>query len=80
MRLRLPILLLLIILPFISNSQVGIGTTVPSASSMLDINASDRGILIPRVDLENLNSSSPVDNPEKSLLLWNTDAANGGSR
>jgi len=80
MKFRLPLLFLFIVIPFLSISQVGIGTTSPSTSSILDINATDKGVLLPRVDLGDLNNASPIQNPEKSLLLWNTDAANGGSK
>lgn len=33
----------------ISNAQVGIGTTSPDNSAMLDVSASDKGILLPRL-------------------------------
>jgi len=62
-----------------SYAQVGIGTVDPHPSSILDISATDKGILIPRIDLGNLTTSSPITNPVKSLMVWNTDAANGGA-
>lgn len=77
MRLRITLAFFLI-LTFTSYSQVGIGTTSPSPSSILDINSLDKGILVPRLDLENLLTADPVQNPEKSLLVWNTDFSNGG--
>ena len=42
----------LFILPFLIYSQegIGIGTTTPDPSSILDITSSDKGILIPRLD------------------------------
>lgn len=79
MKLRLPLLFFFIILSSIGTAQVGIGTTNPSPSSMLDIVSSDKGILIPRVDLQNLNTATPITNPEKSMLVWNTDASGGGA-
>lgn len=57
---------------FIAFSQIGIGTADPDPSSMLDINATDKGILIPRVNL----STNTIVNPQKSLLIWNTDNTN----
>ena len=35
--------------PAILNAQVGIGTTAPDASSILDIQSTEAGILIPRM-------------------------------
>lgn len=78
MKLRVPLLFLLILVPFFAISQVGIGTTAPSHSSILDIHASDKGLLIPRVDLGDLNTALPIDSPEKSLMVWNTDIDNSG--
>tara|TARA_R110000850_G_scaffold109659_1_gene222756 strand:- start:25875 stop:26591 length:717 start_codon:yes stop_codon:yes gene_type:complete len=78
MKPSLSLLSLFFIVPFFAFSQVGIGTTAPSPSSILDINASDKGVLLPRVDLGDLSTASPINNPEKSLMLWNTDAANDG--
>tara|TARA_R110000850_G_scaffold109659_1_gene222755 strand:- start:24289 stop:25632 length:1344 start_codon:yes stop_codon:yes gene_type:complete len=60
-------------------AQVGIGTVNPHSSSILDISSPDKGILIPRIDLGNLTTTSPITNPVKSLMVWNTDAANGGA-
>ena len=40
---------LILLLSTISFSQVGIGTASPSASSLLDITATDAGLLIPRM-------------------------------
>lgn len=58
---------------FCVNAQVGIGTPTPSLSSMLEIAANDKGVLIPRVSL--VNSTTPlIQNVEQteSLLVYNT--------
>lgn len=57
---------------FLAFSQIGIGTDNPDPSSMLEINATDKGVLIPRVNL----SDNTIINPQKSLLIWNTDNSN----
>lgn len=66
----------LFIMLFISASlsaQVGIGTMDPSQSAELEISSADKGILIPRVSLTSLNSSSPIaTTPEESLVVYNT--------
>ncbi|MBL4662543.1 MAG: tail fiber domain-containing protein [Flavobacteriaceae bacterium] len=67
---------------FTANAQVGIGTTGPDASSVLDITATDKGILIPRVSLDNVSTIQldGVNTAASGLLIWNTNAATvGGS-
>lgn len=61
----------------VGNAQVGIGTSNPNPSSILDIHSTDQGVLFPRIDLGNLTTTSPISNPVKGLMVWNTDAANG---
>lgn len=66
------------ILPNYSNAQnVGISATgtAPEASAGLDVDFSDKGLLIPRVALVASNSESPVTTPATSLLVYNTSTA-----
>lgn len=63
------------ILPKYSNAQnVGISATgtVPEASAGLDVDFSDKGLLIPRIALTATNSASPITSPTTSLLIYNT--------
>ncbi|OUL60225.1 hypothetical protein [Flavobacterium sp. AJR] len=54
-------------------SQVGIGTLTPSTSSQLEVFASDRGILIPRVTLTSSTDITTIkDGNKESLLVFNT--------
>lgn len=57
--------------------NIGINTTgaAPDASAMLDVVASDKGLLIPRVALTATNVSGPVTSPATSLLVYNTATA-----
>ena len=56
--------ILLLLAIGVTNAQMGIGTDEPDASALLDIKASDKGLLIPRMDLGNLTSNtSPVNGP-----------------
>ena len=71
------IVFILLLLPLIFQAQVGINTTTPDASSMLDINATDKGLLIPRVSIPNLNAASPITAPATSLLVYNTNTTTG---
>ncbi|MCT4665848.1 MAG: hypothetical protein N4A45_11505 [Flavobacteriales bacterium] len=52
--------------------QVGIGTITPDVSSKLDITATDKGLLIPRVSLTGSNDVTTIANPSTSLLVFNT--------
>lgn len=58
-----------------ANHKVGIGTVAPDASAKLDISATDKGILIPRVALTATNAAAPVSSPVTSLLVYNTATA-----
>jgi len=53
---------------FIS-AQVGINTTSPDENSMLDIVSTDRGILIPRVILNDVNTANPLRLPITDGIL-----------
>lgn len=57
-------------------AQVGVGTTTPDVSSILDITATDKGVLVPRVSLTDVtNATTPINTPATGLLIWNTNAA-----
>ena len=51
-------------------SQVGIGTKTPNSSSMLDIESTDKGILIPRMTE---NQKISVLSPVSGLLIYQID-------
>ena len=56
------------------SQNVGINSTgnPPASSAGLDVDFSDKGLLIPRVTLTGTNSSSPISSPTESLLVYNT--------
>lgn len=56
-------------------AQVGIGTTSPLASSALDITATNKGLLIPRVALTGSADTATIPSPISSLLVYNTATA-----
>lgn len=65
------LLLCIVISPFNVKAQVGVGTTTPDESSILDIVSTDKGLLVPR--LTNAQRDAIV-NPAKGLLIFNSDA------
>ncbi len=68
--------LLLFICIISVQAQVGIGTTTPDNSSMLEIKSTDKGILIPRVYLTDItNTTTPINNPAEGLMIYNTNAS-----
>ncbi|HQW68637.1 MAG TPA: hypothetical protein PLH25_03150 [Flavobacterium sp.] len=58
--------------------QVGIGTTNPSGSSILDVTSIDKGLLIPRVGLTSVTDTATITAPALSLLVYNNGFAPNG--
>ncbi|MBN8565979.1 MAG: hypothetical protein J0M25_04480 [Flavobacteriales bacterium] len=72
------LLYFIILLPFASFSQIGINTTLPNA--MLDVSATNQGILLPRVALTSALDNVTVINPQggaiaTSTMVYNTSTA-----
>lgn len=63
------IMLLLFVARLASQNNVGIGTLTPDASSVLELNASDKGILIPRLST---TQRVAIPNPATGLLVYDT--------
>lgn len=58
-----------------AQNNVGIGTTTPNASAALDVTATDKGLLLPRVALSSTTVAAPVTSPATGLLVYNTATA-----
>lgn len=58
-----------------ANGATGIGTTSPNASSMLDIVSTDKGILIPRVNLTSSTFQLSAAPNATGLLVYNSGSA-----
>jgi len=58
-----------------SAGEVGIGTTLPSASSVLDITSTDKGVLMPRVALTGSTDITTIVSPTNGLMVYNTGTA-----
>jgi hypothetical protein len=55
--------------PFAQNNM-GVGTLTPNPTSLLDLTANDKGLLIPRLTTSQRNA---IINPATSLLVYDTD-------
>lgn len=68
--------LLLLFLLFENNfqAQVGINTTTPNPSSVLEVAGSSKGLLIPRIALTGSSDTVTVPLPANSLMVYNTAA------
>lgn len=54
------------------HAQTGIGTTTPNASAKLDVYATNKGFLPPRVTLTSATDASTIASPAEGLLVYNT--------
>lgn len=56
---------------FVDNSgNIGIGTSNPDASALLELNSSSKGFLLPRLTLAEIEA---ITGPEDGLTVYNTD-------
>ncbi len=65
----LPLWAMLFLCVLTSNAQVGIGTTNPDASSMLDISSTNKGFLTPRMTTSERNA---IATPADGLIVYDT--------
>lgn len=65
----------------IAQNGVSISNTgnPPDASAMLDIQSTDKGLILPRVMLNSTNLAAPITSPALSLLVYNMNTAGSGS-
>ena len=47
------------------NAQIGIGTNTPSANAVLDVNSTNKGLMLPRLD-----NTSLVSSPTAGLMIY----------
>ena len=70
--LRNTFIILLIAFAINVNAQTGIGTTTPDASAKLDVSATNKGFLPPRVTLTSGTDNTTIPSPATGLLVYNT--------
>lgn len=54
--------------------QVGIGTTSPNASSILDVSSANKGVSFPNVNLTSETDATTIASPMPGLMVYNTNA------
>jgi len=52
--------------------SVGVGTTTPAGSAMLDVTSTSKGVLLPRVALTSSTDQSTIASPASGLIAYNT--------
>lgn len=70
----LAVTITLVINTVFTSAQVGIGTTSPNASSILDITSTSKGLLIPRMTQ---SQRTAISSPVVGLLVYQTDGTKG---
>jgi hypothetical protein len=68
--LRHLLLIVVFVIPFQLLSQTGIGTTTPDASAKLDVAATNKGFLPPRVSLTGISDNTTIPTPATGLLVY----------
>lgn len=73
------ILFSVLVCPLFGLAQVGIGTTgIENASAKLEVKASGKGFLPPRVSLTSISDVTTIPTPATGLLIYNTATAGTG--
>ncbi|MBN1187361.1 MAG: tail fiber protein [Bacteroidales bacterium] len=78
-KLYLFIIGIIVLIPNIFGQNIGINddNSQPDGSAMLDIKSDNKGVLIPRIPLTNVNTAAPVTNPATGLLIYNSASSVG---
>ena len=57
-----------------AQSNVGIGTSNPNSTAILDVTATNKGMLVPRISIT--SDTNPISGSKPNgLLVWNTNGA-----
>ena len=67
------LLAMLLFMAVATNAQVGIGTTKPSSSAVLDLSSTTKGLLPPRMTTTQRDS---INSPAAGLVIFNTTTSN----
>ena len=69
----------LLLMTTLGYSQTGIGTTEPDPDAQLEISATNKGVLIPRIELAGTDSVAPLSSHVAGMIVYNTITAGSGS-
>lgn len=78
---KITIISLFTLLFFTTNAQqgsVGIGTTSPNPSAILDVSASNKGLKLPVISLASTADVTAITNPKTGFIIYNTAVAGSG--
>lgn len=53
--------------------RVSIGSNYPNTSAALDLQATDKGFLPPRINLQSISDASTISTPAKGLIVYSTN-------
>src|SRR6266700_2301966 len=68
-------IIILIPCPSVSQQNVGIGTSSPNTSAILELKSSNKGLLVPRINLVSETDDVTIPSPAMFLLIFNTNAS-----
>ena len=68
---QITLLLTLLCAATLTQAQVGIGTTIPATSSILDVSSTSKGFLPPRMTAAQRDA---IDSPIAGLMIWCTES------
>lgn len=68
---RIITIVLVVLLVSTADAQTGIGTTTPNASAKLEVYATNKGFLPPRVTLTSTTDATTIASPAEGLLVYN---------
>ncbi|KFF20101.1 hypothetical protein [Chryseobacterium sp. JM1] len=60
-------------------TSVGLGTPQPDASAILDINSSNKGLMLPVVSLTSSSDVTTIPNPKTGFVVYNKNEAGTGN-
>lgn len=73
------LLFALLLVPTVFVAQIGVGTTTVDSSAKLQVDATNKGFLQPRVTLTGTSDTSTIATPATGLMVFNTATAGTGS-
>jgi hypothetical protein len=70
-KLLITLLLLNVATAYTQNIGINEDGSSPNSSAILDVKSTDKGLLIPRVQLDDVSTAAPITAPVEGLLIYN---------